>query len=63
MRAESRFFNLTITDQHRAGDVIHLRVLDKHVIVLNSFEATNELFEKRSAIYSDRPDMPMLVDL
>ena len=40
-----------------------IRVVHVRIIVLNSFEAANELFEKRSAIYSDRPDMPMLVDL
>ena len=40
-----------------------MKVLDKHVLILNSFEATNELFEKRSAKYSDKPHMPMLVDL
>ena len=40
-----------------------MKVLDKHVVVLNSLEAVNELFERRSAKYSDRPDFPMLVDL
>ncbi|KAH9888090.1 CyP450 monooxygenase [Cubamyces lactineus] len=37
------------------GDVICVRLLGHPVIVLNSLTAVNELLEKRSAIYSDRP--------
>ena len=40
------------------GDVIHLSVLGKSIIVLNSEEAARELLDKRSAIYSDRPNFP-----
>ncbi|KAJ7625700.1 cytochrome P450 [Roridomyces roridus] len=36
------------------SDIIHLNVLGKSVIILGSFDATDALFEKRSAIYSDR---------
>ncbi|KAH9888103.1 CyP450 monooxygenase [Cubamyces lactineus] len=37
------------------GDVICVRLLGHPVIVLNSVTAVADLFEKRSAIYSDRP--------
>ncbi|KAJ8474125.1 hypothetical protein ONZ51_g7425 [Trametes cubensis] len=37
------------------GDVICVRLLGHPVIVLNSVTAVNDLLEKRSAIYSDRP--------
>ena len=33
------------------------------MIILNSAQAVSDLFEKRGASYSDRPDMPMIVDL
>ncbi|KAF8129271.1 cytochrome P450 [Boletus edulis] len=37
------------------GDVMHVRLLDIDVIVLNSQSAAIELLEKRSQLYSDRP--------
>ena len=37
-----------------AGDVVYLEVLGQPIIVLGSHEAALDLFEKRSAIYSDR---------
>ncbi|KAL4259182.1 cytochrome P450 family protein [Pleurotus pulmonarius] len=37
------------------GDVIHLEALGNHIVVLDSVEAANDLLEKRSANYSDRP--------
>ncbi|THU99931.1 cytochrome P450 [Dendrothele bispora CBS 962.96] len=45
------------------SDIIHMKVLGDRTIILNSAKVTNELLEKRSAIYSSRPPMPMLVDL
>jgi hypothetical protein len=41
------------------GNVVHVNALGQHIIVLNSFEAANELMDQRSAIYSDRPYIPM----
>lgn len=38
------------------GDVIHLRVLGRDIIVLNSVQAATDLFDKRGGLYSDRPD-------
>ncbi|EIM84338.1 cytochrome P450 [Stereum hirsutum FP-91666 SS1] len=44
-------------------DLVHLDVLGSHIIVVNSAKAATELFEKRGAIYSDRPSYTMLIDL
>ncbi|KAF9553881.1 cytochrome P450 [Agrocybe pediades] len=41
------------------GDVIPLTIFGRRLFVLNSREAAVELFEKRSAIYSERPRRPM----
>ncbi|KAJ7460150.1 cytochrome P450 [Mycena latifolia] len=45
------------------SDIIHLNLAGQSVIVLSSLEATTALLEKRSSIYSDRPDIPMVTDL
>ncbi|KAG7087478.1 hypothetical protein E1B28_013441 [Marasmius oreades] len=45
------------------GDIFTFHVLGSRTIVLNSYEAITELFERRSQNYSDRPDMPMFTDL
>ncbi|KAI0827782.1 cytochrome P450 [Trametes gibbosa] len=42
------------------GDVIHLSVLGRSIIILNSVEATTDLLEGRFGIYSDRPDFPLM---
>lgn len=39
------------------GDVMHLKVLGRNMIVLNSVQAATDLLEGRSAQYSDRPSM------
>jgi len=36
------------------SDIIHLNVAGQSIIVLDTFEVTNELLEKRSSIYSSR---------
>ncbi|KAG6837602.1 hypothetical protein H0H93_006123 [Arthromyces matolae] len=41
------------------GDVIQLRILGQSMIILNSVEAAVDLLDKRSSIYSDRPDLPV----
>ena len=43
--------------------MISLDVLGNTTIVLNSSEAIADIFVTRGANYSDRPDMPMLIDL
>ncbi|KAJ3485901.1 hypothetical protein NLI96_g4622 [Meripilus lineatus] len=44
----------------KIGDVMRLNVLQKTIIVLSSEKAANDLLDKRSGIYSDRPRFPML---
>ncbi|KAJ6508743.1 cytochrome P450 [Mycena sanguinolenta] len=53
---------LTYTEWgHKYGsDVVHASALGQHVVVVNSVKAANELFEKRSYIYSDRPVVTMI---
>ncbi|KAJ6580720.1 cytochrome P450 [Mycena capillaripes] len=41
------------------SNIIHLNVAGTSIIVLSSAEAANDLLERRSAIYSDRPRLPM----
>ncbi|OAX31481.1 cytochrome P450, partial [Rhizopogon vinicolor AM-OR11-026] len=41
--------------QETYGDIVYTSVLSMDIIVLNSEEVANELFEGRSRIYSDRP--------
>ncbi|KAI0772313.1 cytochrome P450 [Trametes elegans] len=45
------------------SDVIYLNLAGTPVIVVNSAQAAHDLFEKRSALYSDRTRMPMLNEL
>ncbi|KAF5327252.1 hypothetical protein D9619_004581 [Psilocybe cf. subviscida] len=45
------------------GNIFSFEVLGQRVIILNSLEVAQELLEKRSANYSDRPRMPMLLEL
>jgi len=35
-------------------DVLHLRVMKKHIVVLSSAKAISDLVDKRSNVYSDR---------
>ena len=47
----------------RLGDVIHLRIFTRDLIILSSFEGAQELLEKRSAIYSSRPRFVLCSDM
>ncbi|TFK53749.1 cytochrome P450 [Heliocybe sulcata] len=42
------------------GDIMHIRLLNEDVIIINSASITNDLLEKRSNIYSSRPAFHML---
>ncbi|THU80027.1 cytochrome P450 [Dendrothele bispora CBS 962.96] len=46
-----------------ASDIIHLSALGNSVIVLNSAKSVSDLLEKRSSIYSSRPQLTMLHDM
>ncbi|TFY62176.1 hypothetical protein EVG20_g6799 [Dentipellis fragilis] len=41
------------------GEIIQLTVFSRNLVVINSYQLTMELFDKRSALYSDRPRRPM----
>lgn len=45
------------------GDMVYLNVLGQGFLVLGSLERTNDLFERRSSNYSDRPQTAMIMDL
>ncbi|KIL66930.1 hypothetical protein M378DRAFT_55556, partial [Amanita muscaria Koide BX008] len=40
--------------QFRSG-IIHLSVMNTHIVVLNTVEDITELLERRSGVYSSRP--------
>lgn len=42
---------------------MHLRALDRHIVVLDTMQAAVDLLEKRSAVCSDRPRMPLVGEL
>lgn len=44
----------------RYGEIFHLSALGKHIVVVNTEEAAYELFTRRSAVYSDRAQLPMV---
>lgn len=41
------------------GDIVSFHVPGFHTVIINSAKVAKDLFEKRSAIYSDRPSMEM----
>ncbi|KAL0579349.1 hypothetical protein V5O48_002682 [Marasmius crinis-equi] len=45
------------------SDVVHFEVFGNHVIVINSQKAAKDLFDKKSALYGDRPRMTMINEL
>ncbi|KAJ7668691.1 cytochrome P450 [Mycena polygramma] len=45
------------------SDVIYLRVLGMSILSINSFDAANELLNRRGAVWSDRPRLPMIKEL
>lgn len=52
-----RYAHLYFQDQARAlnSDIISFKVFDGTLVVLNSAQATHDLFDKRSASFADRP--------
>lgn len=43
-----------------AGDIIGLKTMNMHMIVLHKIKDAEMLLEKRSSIYSDRPILPVV---
>lgn len=57
----TRYLHLAYTDmKSQFGDLMSLEVLGQPFIVVNSIKVANELFEKRSANYADRPGASLL---
>ena len=46
---------------HFPGDIFYLEILGRKIIIVNNYEMANELMDKRSAIYSDRPVFPLFM--
>ncbi|KAG1837953.1 cytochrome P450 [Suillus tomentosus] len=46
-----------------AGDITHIKILGRHIIVLNSVKAAMETMDSKSIVYSDRPVLPILGEL
>ncbi|KAH7333661.1 cytochrome P450 [Rhizoctonia solani] len=44
------------------ADVFFLEIFGQKLLILNSAEAASQILDKRSAIYSDRPPIPMVTD-
>ncbi|KAF4566385.1 hypothetical protein EYR36_011811 [Pleurotus pulmonarius] len=44
------------------SDIIHFNVVGQPVVVIGSAKRCFDLFDKRSAIYSDRPRLPMILE-
>jgi hypothetical protein len=42
------------------GDVVSLKVPGQRLVILNSAQAAEDLLEKRSAIYSGRPELTVI---
>lgn len=52
----------SLADKH-SGPIVYFRVMQKSIIVINSVAVAHDLLEKRSAIYSCRPWVPMAGDV
>ena len=50
------------THRERAGDIIHLGALGKHIIVLNLYKMAHELLDLKIS-YADRPTTQMVGEL
>jgi hypothetical protein len=42
------------------GDLVHVNVLGRSMVYVNSSDIARDLFERRSSVYADRPELPML---
>jgi len=41
------------------GDIVYSRVLNQDIVIISSLQVARDLLDKRSAIYSDRPQLRM----
>jgi cytochrome P450 len=49
-----------LTSMLHVGNLMHISVLGEHLIIINSQKVAEELLEKRSRNYSDRPEIPVM---
>lgn len=42
------------------GNILFATAFGRHVLIVNSLEDADELFERRAKIYSDRPQFPLI---
>lgn len=42
------------------GDILYINAAGQDIVIVNSAKIAEELFEKRSNVYSDRPIIPMV---
>jgi hypothetical protein len=47
----------------RYGDVVYVEALGQKIVILGSATAVNDLMERRSAVYSDRAQPLMLMEM
>jgi hypothetical protein len=52
--------NGPLVKQRITGDIFLLESLGAKMVIVSSLKRTNDLFDKRSNIYSDRPWLPMM---
>lgn len=45
------------------GDIVHLKVLHRHIIIISSVDAISGLLERRSAMSASRFDSVMLNEM
>ncbi|KAF8511387.1 cytochrome P450 [Gautieria morchelliformis] len=45
------------------GGLVHIKLLGQSMVIIDTADIAYELFKKRSSIYSDRTELPMLNDL
>jgi hypothetical protein len=48
------FWDQTVVKVAIESDVVHVDMFGTHIVVVNSAKAANNLFDKRSSLYSDR---------
>ncbi|KAF8506214.1 cytochrome P450 [Gautieria morchelliformis] len=45
------------------GDLVYIKIFRQPIVIVNSLAVAHDLFEKRSSVYSDRFEFPMVNDL
>ena len=58
MRCTEMLVALVCAHISTIGDIVHLHMFGQHIIIVNSHEVAVDLYDKRGAIYSNRPHLP-----